>query len=215
MKFEIRILGITIFLTLMVFLVLRPKYKPKEFSEHVKGLPNATINVTIYGDFQCLRTRNFWNEILPKLEEDYIKTGKIRLIYKHHPKTFFNYSLEAAEATECAADQGKFWEYVELVFRRTSLICNEVGKGLGLSPNELKNYAKELGLDVKAFSACLDSRAMLPKIYADMRELHEKGLRSSGIVFINNELISGNKPYSEFKLKIEGILKNETTTSPK
>jgi protein-disulfide isomerase len=201
------------FLLAFCFMISKPVYKPNiQFSEHLKGSPNASVNITIYGEYQCFRTRNFWNNILPKLEEEYIKTGKVKLIYKFYPKVFFNYSLEAAEASECAAEQGKFWEYVELVFQRTNLVCGEAGKGIGLTPNDLKEYARELGLDVRSFSACLDSKAMLPRIQAYREELQKKGMRASGVVFVNGELMSGNMPYEEFKKKIEELLNDKRKT---
>jgi protein-disulfide isomerase len=186
-------------------------YKARaQFSEHLKGFLNASVNITVYGEYQCFRTRNFWNNILPRLEDEYIKTGKVKLIYKFYPKLFFNYSLEAAEASECAGEQGRFWEYVGLVFQRTNLTCGQAGKGIGLSPNDLKEYAKELGLDMRLFSDCLDSKAMLPRIQAYRDELHKKGIRASGVVFVNEKLMSGNMPYDEFKKEIEGFLNGRT-----
>lgn len=184
--------------------ILEQPYIPLHpFSDHVKGSQDANITVLIYGEYQCFRTRNFWNEILPKLEQDYISTGEVKFIYRYHPKSFFNYSVEAAEATECAADQGKFWEYISLIFQRTDLTCDDAGKGVGINISDLNGYAKELGLNMKLFDACLDSGAMMPRIQADIQELHKTGLRASGVVFINGELISGNRPYTEFQSLIE------------
>lgn len=180
----------------------------KENFVNLKGNENASVEIVLYADFQCLRTRNFWKEILPKLEEEYISRGKAKFIFKHHPKLFFNHSLEAAIASECAANQGKFWEYVDLIFRSTEAGLECTGSGLGLSPNELKEYAKKVGLNVENFEFCLDNKMTLPRIQAQINELHEKGFRASGIVFINGEIISGYRPYTEFKDKIEKFLGN-------
>lgn len=211
--FDIRFILLFIFVLIyFLIIILKPTYKPSQFSEHVKGFQNATVSIVVYGDYQCLRIRRFWNEIVPSLENDYINTGKAKLIFKQYPKLFYNYSLEAAEASECAADQGKFWEYHELLLQRVSILCGQPGKGLGLTSSDLKAYAKELKLDTGLFNACLDSGAMLSRIQANIDELHKKGMRASGVVFINGEMISGNRPYEEFQSKIEKIL-NQTRIS--
>ena len=216
-KLRKKIFSRTSFIVLLVFFIMifyfvssEPVYKPQtQFLENVKGFSNASVSVVVYGDYQCLRTKNFWNEIVPRLEEDYIKTGKVKLTFKQYPKLFYNYSLQAAEASECAADQGKFWEYSELLFQKTTTLCVKSGIGLGLNPADLKKYAKELGLDTTLFNKCLDSGTMLPRIQADIDELHKRGMRAAGVVYINREMISGNRPYEEFQSIIEKVL-NQT-----
>src|SRR3989344_6219200 len=77
----------------------------------VKGDPNAPITIVEFSDFQCPFCERFFTETLPLIEKNYIKTGKVRLVYRDFPLGFHENAEKAAEAAECADEQGKFWEY--------------------------------------------------------------------------------------------------------
>src|SRR3989338_542935 len=97
----------------------------------------------------------------PQLIEEYVNTGKVRYVFKNFP-FLGDESYYAAEAAECAGDQGKFWEYHDLLFARWQ------GEGVGtFLPGNLKRYGGELGLDTQAFAACLDSRRKEATVLAD------------------------------------------------
>jgi len=203
-----------VFLLVLIYLFL-PKSRPvyefqSRFVVHTKGLANATVNLTVFSDYQCFRSKVFWVEIEPKLEKEYIDTGRVQLIYKHFPKTYYNRSFDAAIAAECAADQEKFWEYHNLLFEKLIEIGNNTcGSGIGLSPNDLKEYARQLGLNAGLFDACLDSNATYERVSMDIRYGKEKGLLVSGVARINDDYwIPIDKPYDYFKEAIENATKS-------
>lgn len=91
-------------------------------------------------------------ETEPKLEETLVADGTVRLIYKHYPLPSHDRADDAAEAAECAAQQGKFWEMKELLFEE-----NASWGAVADLPGKFEEYAGDLGLDTAAFRACLDS----------------------------------------------------------
>jgi protein-disulfide isomerase len=160
-------------------------YVVKEYKEHVKGPANATVTIIEYSDFECQycsQAVQTIDDILKKYPND------VKVVFKHFPLDFHPYALKAAEAAECAADQGKFWEYHDALFANQ----NE------LEVNTLKYYAKEIGLDEDEFNRCLDSGAMAGRVDADKKEGLAKNVRGTPAFFINGEFISGARPFTVF-----------------
>ncbi|UCD02943.1 MAG: DsbA family protein, partial [Candidatus Aenigmatarchaeota archaeon] len=114
--------------------------------DYVKGDENAPVTIIEYSDFECPFCARFWEQTLPEIEENYIKTGKVKLIYRDFPLGFHANAQKAAEASECAGEQGKFWEYHDVLYDTRAL-----------SVSDLKQHAKDLGLDSTKFDSCLDS----------------------------------------------------------
>jgi protein-disulfide isomerase len=85
-----------------------------------QGNDNSPITMVEYSDFQCPYCANFHIQTYPKILENYIKTGKVLFVYKEYPLTFHPYAQKAAEASLCAAEQGKFWEYHDRLFTEVS-----------------------------------------------------------------------------------------------
>ena len=103
--------------------------------DHVLGNPNAKVAVIEYSDFECPFCRRMFSETLPKLKENFIKSGEVKFVYRHFPlRSIHEDAQKAAEASECAGEQGKFWEYHDIIFQRQDL--------LGI--NSFKSWAKEL-----------------------------------------------------------------------
>ncbi|MBI2463438.1 thioredoxin domain-containing protein [Candidatus Peregrinibacteria bacterium] len=86
----------------------------------VLGDINAPITMIEWSDYQCPYCARFFNQTLPKIEENYIKTGKVKLIYRDFPLDIHKFAEKAAEAAECAGDQGKYFEYHNALFERMS-----------------------------------------------------------------------------------------------
>ena len=113
------------------------------------GDPNAPIQITEYGDFQCPFCKRFHVETEPLLINNYIDTGKVYFTY-HSAGNWVSQNIgggktesqDAAASAYCAADQGKFWDYHDALFSRQGTAANPFTKPL------LKRYAAELGLDV-------------------------------------------------------------------
>ena len=142
----------------------------------------------------------FARSAAPQLAEEYVNTGKVRYVFKYFP-FLGDESYYAAEAAECAGDQGKFWEYHDLLFTRW------VGEGRGtFLPDKLKEYATELGLDSQTFAACLDSRRRELTVLADKRDGAQAGVKYTPTLFLNGKVISPIRDYEHLKTKIEDAL---------
>jgi protein-disulfide isomerase len=136
----------------------------------------------------------------PQLIEEYVNTGKVRYVFKYFP-FLGDESYYAAEASECAGDQGKFWEYHDMLFLRWQ------GEGVGtFLPDKLKGYAGELALDTQAFGACLDSRRHEATVLADKRDGTQAGVKYTPTLFLNGEIMSAPRDYQELKVLIEDAL---------
>ncbi len=149
------------------------------------GDPTAPVTVYEYADFQCPACGLFARQYKPKIEEDYIKTGKVRLIFKNF--AFLGQeSVWAAEAAYCAAEQGGFWAYHDKLF------ANQRGENRGaFSKPNLVRFARELGLKVEDFQSCLDSGRYRQKVLDETRESEAAGVTSTPSFIVNGQLIRG------------------------
>jgi len=124
---------------------------PVTASDHTQGDPNAKVTMIEYADFQCPFCGKFFVETTQPIIEKYVKTGKVQFVYRDF--AFLGpESLKSAEATWCAGDQNKYWEFHDYLFTHQ----NGENKG-SFSDTNLKTFAKGLGLDQTTFDQCLDS----------------------------------------------------------
>ncbi|MBI3359955.1 MAG: thioredoxin domain-containing protein [Chloroflexi bacterium] len=134
------------------------------------------------------------------MEETYVATGKVRFIY-HHMAFIGEESIRAAEATECAGEQGALWRYMDTLF------ANQHGENQGAFADQyLKAFASEMGLDQLKFNTCLDSRRYRTAVLQETQEGRARGVQSTPSFFINGELIKGLLPFEGFKEKIDAAL---------
>jgi len=162
--------------------------------EHVRGNKKSSVTLIEYSDFQCPYCQQYY-PVLKKILEDY--KDKVKVVYKHYPLNFHPEAQKAAEASECANEQGKFWEMHDMLF--------ENQESLGI--NNYKAWAVKLGQNSKKFNDCLDSGKYGEKISKDYNEGVQKGVEGTPATFINGELISGAVPYETLKEKIDALLK--------
>jgi len=162
----------------------------------LKGDKDAPVTIVEFSDFQCPFCAKFYSDTFSKIEKEYIQTGKVNLVYRDFPLSFHGNAQKAAEAAECAQEQGKFWDYHDLLFENQPEWSSG---GIG----ELKNYAKEINLNSEEFNECLDSGAMKEEVEEDFQEGSALGVSGTPAFFINGELISGAQPFSVFKEVIE------------
>lgn len=162
----------------------------------VKGDEDAPVTIIEWSDFECPFCGRFYTETLGQIEEQYIKTGKVKLVYRDFPLSFHPNAQKAAEAAECAGEQGKFWEMHDLLFE----------KGVSGGVAAFKGYAKQLDLDTAKFDSCLDSGAMASEVQKDMSEGAAAGITGTPGFLINGKLVSGAQPFSVFQQIIEAEL---------
>jgi protein-disulfide isomerase len=163
----------------------------------VKGSQNAKVTIVEFSDFQCPFCQRFFLQTLPQIEEKYIKTGKVRFVYRDFPLTSIHpYAQKAAEAAECAYEQGKFWEYHDILFQKQSewVVAGE---------SKFKEYAQQLGLDTQKFNQCLDSGKYANEVQKDYNDGLKYGVSGTPTFFINGIEVVGAQPYNVFEQIIE------------
>ena len=133
----------------------------------VKGPANAPVTVIEFTDFQCPFCGRNFQQTYPQIYNDYVKTGKVKYISRNFPlESIHPFAFKAAEAAQCAAEQGKYWEMHDLLF----------GHQKELATLDLTHLALQLGLEIYRFQSSLDDE----KIAREIREDFEGG-RQSGV----------------------------------
>lgn len=158
------------------------------------GLPASDLNIQIFGDFQCPYTKKFYDETYDKLLAEY--GDKARIEFHPMPTGKHNYDRISAEAAYCANEQGKFWEFADILFARQ-------GRADVVA---LKEYAIELGLDADKFDSCLESGIYEDQVKNDYAEGKEFKVIMTPTVFINHLKLQGDLPFSQYQRYADFIL---------
>lgn len=174
---------------------------PAETGERaVRGAAGAPVTVTMWSDFQCPWCAQA-DRTLKRLEDEFVRTGKVRLIYKHFA-FIGDESVWAAEAAECAGDQGAFWAYHDKLF------ASQAGENRGaFGIAKLKGFARNLGLDEQQFGSCLDSHRYAGKVRDETGEGDRLGVRTTPTFFINGRKVEGALPLEGFRTVIDEALR--------
>ena len=160
------------------------------------GPEDAPVTIIEFSDFQCPYCARFQSQTLPQILSGY--GDRVRFVYRDFPLTSLHANaLKAAEAADCANEQGAYWKYHDLLFQNQS----------GLDDASLKNYAASLGLDTGVFNQCLDSDKYLSEIQKDEQDGITAGVQGTPSFFINGMPLTGAQPYSAFQTAIEAALK--------
>ena len=162
----------------------------------VKGDANAPVTIVEWSDFECPFCARFYTDTLSQIERSYIESGKVKLVYRDFPLSAHPQAQKAAEASECADEQDRFWEMHNILFER----------GVAGGVAAFKGYAKEIGLNEKEFAECLDSGKTASEIQQDMRDGTAAGIRGTPGFIINGKVVSGAQPYAAFAAAIEEAL---------
>ena len=162
----------------------------------VKGNPDAPVTIIEFSDFQCPYCASFFSDTLPQIEQNYIDTGKVKLVYRDFPLSFHANAEPAAEAAECAGEQGKYWEMHDKLFENQA----------SLSAASYKQWAADLGLDTAKFDSCLDSSKYASEIQKDVQDGQAAGVSGTPTFFVNGNKVVGAQPYSVFEQAIEAAL---------
>jgi protein-disulfide isomerase len=169
------------------------------------GEPGAPITILVFSDFQCPFCGVLATTTEEQVIEQYVNTGQARLEYKHYIVVDANVggseSRDAAEASECAAEQGQFWNYHNFVFG------NQQGEGRGaFAERRLKAFAEAIGLDMGRFNACFDSNRYAGAVRADEALGRQMGLTGTPTVFINGFKVESPLDLSEYQRIISAQL---------
>ena len=169
------------------------------------GDKNAPITLVEFGDYQCHFCNKFFHETEHAILENYVKTGKVKIIFKDYTIIGPD-SITAALGAHCAEDQGKFWEFHDILYNKYT------GENNGWASSEnVKEFSKELGLDDK-FNTCLDDKRHQAKLAASGADAQKLGLTGTPAFFIinNNQVtpITGAQPYEVFQRIFDAQLQN-------
>jgi protein-disulfide isomerase len=161
--------------------------KPSDFplpNGRQLGEASAPVTVEVFSDFQCPACRLYATTVEPKIIQQYVPDGKVLYIYHHYP-FIGQESVQAANASMCAAEQNHFWEYHDLLF------ANQNGENQGaFSDDMLLASAKADGLNIITFSACFDQKRYQPDIDQDLATGESKGVSAVPSVFVNGTAIT-------------------------
>jgi protein-disulfide isomerase len=168
------------------------------------GKPSASITIVEFGDFQCDRCARFAKYTEPQINQTYIQTGKVNLVFKYFP----NYgpdSTPAAMAAQCVNDQGKFWNYYDLLFK------NQGPPNFGwASKDNLKKFASQIsGIDMQKFDSCLDGQKYLSFVQNDLALATSLGFQGTPTFVIEksdsstSQTLTGAYPFPSFRAIID------------
>ncbi len=174
------------------------------------GNKNAKVYVIEFSDFQCPFCRRFREQTLSQIDNDYIKTGKVYFVYRDFPlEQIHPAAIPAALAAECADEQGKFWEYHDIIFAEQQ----KQGSGtIQYDADDLKQWAAQVdGLNTQQFNQCLDSQKYAQEVQKDFQDGATAGVQGTPTFFIGSPQkgwtpLVGAQPYSAFKAAIDQAL---------
>lgn len=179
-----------------------PKAKVDVSAGHlpVKGNDKAKVTVVEFADFQCPFCERFYTQVEINLLKDYVDTGKVKFAFRNY--AFLGQeSTWAAEASECANEQNKFWEYHDYLY------THQGKENAGdFSKEKLEGFAQAIGLNTDQFKSCLESDKYAAKVKEDFTQGQAAGVQGTPATFINGQLVSGAQPYSNFKSIIDAEL---------
>lgn len=158
------------------------------------GAEDAEITIIEYADYACSGCKLWHNAGV--LDEIFaLHEGKVKFVWRDNAQ-ISTASMAAANAAHCAYDQGKFWEYHDLLFANPR----------GFSTEGLKEYASDLGLDQEAFNVCVDNKTYYQKVIHNMKLAGEHGLSVTPAFLVNEEIIIGPPPTSYLDELISRLL---------
>jgi len=171
------------------------------------GSPDAPVTMVEFTDFQCGFCRRFHEQTFPQIRKQFIDTGRLRYISRNLALQFHQDAAKAAQASLCAADQGKYWEMRDEIFKHNN----------ALKPADLAAYAGNIGLDVQKFNACLNSDAHQERVRQDGADAGAAGITGTPSFVIGKSAkdlldgikIVGAKPFPDFQAEIMRTMNNE------
>jgi protein-disulfide isomerase len=135
-----------------------------------QGTKSAPVTVIDFSDLQCYLCARYVKNTEPKINETYIQTGKVALVFKHLPNRGFD-SMPAAIAAQCTQDQGKFWQFHNLLYEKQG----PIDSGWANKEN-LKRFASQIsGLEMQKFDSCFDSQKYKSFVQNDITLAHSFG----------------------------------------
>ena len=172
------------------------------------GESNAPVVIEEFSDFQCSYCRIFHQSTGAQIIEQYVETGQVYFIFRNFV-IIGRESRAAANGSMCAAEQGKFWEYADILF------ANQSDRDTGaFSDRRLEAFAENINLDTTLFRSCMRENRYQDQIQQDYQAGASQGINSTPSFIINGKLVTGALTFSTFQAEIEAALMESETSSP-
>ncbi len=175
--------------TIQIALLPAPTVNP---NDHVRGNANAKFTVIEYADFQCPYCAQFQQAMSALMKE-----ADVRWVYRHFPLKNHPLAQKAAEASECAGEQGKFWEYSDALFALKTPMTEKT----------FLDEAHALNLDWLAFNMCLNTGKYAKAVEAQLQEGQSKKIQGTPTFYLNGKRFDGFVPLDDLR-KMMGVKKN-------
>lgn len=190
----------------------QPAFRPADVEiggSAVMGDQEATITMVGFSDYQCPFCSRHAQTVLPELVRDYVNSGKVKVVMRENPiESIHPLAMDASQAALCAAEQGKYWEMHDVMFENQQQ----------LSVDNLKGYAKDLGMVSSKFDFCLDSKKYTRQIRTDLAEAARLGISGTPSFVIGltdpddsskahvTKYIRGAQSYAQFQAIFDELL---------
>jgi protein-disulfide isomerase len=182
--------------------------QPGTAEGYLLGDPNAPVTIMEFADFECPACATWSTVQKPDVVQRLIETGQANLRFFDFPLSIHPNANQAHNAAACAADQSKFWEMHDAIFRG-----HPEWAGNSRPKRAFERYAREIGLDVSAWDECYESGTHMPRILANQREGERLGVNSTPTFIIGRRLRPGVLPYDEMKALVDSALA-ESSAAP-
>ena len=163
----------------------------------VLGSRSAPVTIIEFSDFRCSFCKKFWADTLPRLKKSFFEKGTVQFVFRHFA-ILGKQSEQAALASECAAEQGKFWQYHDKLFANQA--------AFGFSESKLKEYAGELRLQQAKFDECLTTGKYKSKVEQETVTAAYLGGRGTPMFLVNEWRLVGAQPFETFAKAIDQVL---------
>jgi protein-disulfide isomerase len=174
-----------------------------------KGDKDARVTLVEFSDYQCPFCGRFYRETWPEIDRDYVKTGKVKYVFRDFPlEGLHPQALKAAEAAHCAAEQGKYWAMHDRLFDGQA----------ALEDKDLTQHAGAVGLDVTRFEQCLQSGRYTAQVRQSLQDGAQLGVSGTPTFIVGLSepgsptikaaaILRGAQPYSSFKQALDSLVK--------
>ena len=155
------------------------------------GPEDAPVTIIEFSDYQCPYCAQWYLQVYQQVMSAYPR--QIKFVYRDNPLSSHPEAVPAAEAANCAGEQGAYWKFHDALFNGQ----------YGLGRSAYDQYATDLGLNTSAFDACLDSHRYQGEVRADASDAARVGISSTPSFVINGRLLVGALPFADFKAVID------------
>ena len=161
------------------------------------GDADAPVTMIIFSDYECPYCQRYESLVYPEIKSNFIDTGLVNYVFRDFPLSFHAHAQGIAELTECAQDQGYFWEMHELITEKYEEWAEYEGDMIDL----FADYAATLGASKDALMSCYDAGTYTEEVNADMTDGRAAGFNGTPSFFINGEKVVGALPYEDYTSK--------------